>query len=134
MTELLLTLGSLISSLGNTQSIGVCKEHVALLQTKISFIKDEVTKLEEENTNLKQRISELHKQAAASAKSEEYSENRGALFKRRPGGGYHNAVYCPRCHLSTFSFPPGAEFNCNCGWVSSFTEGELASVITSINP
>ncbi|MDO9371276.1 MAG: septum formation initiator family protein [Gammaproteobacteria bacterium] len=133
MTELLATLAGLISSLGNVQSLGAAKEHIALLQTKVGLLKDEFAKLEKENTKLKKRVAELEQQLSTSAESEEYVEERGALFKRRPGGGYHNAVYCPRCHSSTSPFPPGAEFNCQCGWASSFTEGELQSVISSLH-
>jgi hypothetical protein len=39
---------------------------------------------------------------------DEFVEARGALFKRKPGGGYHEVVYCPSCKMPLSSF--GGEF------------------------
>jgi cell division septum initiation protein DivIVA len=110
----------------------ILKEHLALLQAKLGALKDEVAKREKENADLKARVAQLEKQLASTAVAEQFVEERGALFKRRSIGGYHNAVYCPRCHNSASSFPPGEQFNCQCGWFSSFTERELPSVIATL--
>jgi hypothetical protein len=112
----------------------VLKEHLALLQNKLVLLKDEISKLEKENSDLKTEVSKLTKKLSAQSVAQEFTEERGALFKRKPSGGYHSAVYCPRCFQSAAPFPPGAEFSCNCGWFSSFTESELQHVIASIAP
>ncbi len=110
----------------------ILKERNALLQDKLVLLKEELAKLEKENGDLKAQVATLNQQLSANAAAQEFQEERGALFKRKPGGGYHNAVYCPKCHHSTTPFPPGAEFCCDCGWFSSFTERELAAIIASI--
>jgi len=110
----------------------VLKERLALLQDKLILLKEEVSKLEKSNTDLKTQVAELQSKLASASRVEQFEEERGALFKRRAGGGYHQAVYCPKCHQSASSFPPGAEFNCNCGWSSSFTARELSDVMSQL--
>ena len=109
-------------------SAAILKEHLSFLQAKLVALKDEITNRERQNASLKAQVAELEQQLAANSATEKFIEEAGALFKRRVAGGYHNAVYCPKCHLSTSPFPPGAEFNCQCGWFSSFTELELPAV------
>lgn len=113
-------------------SAAILKEHMAFLQAKISALKDEVSKREKENSDLKAKVADLEKKLVAFAVAEDFVEERGALFKRRASGGYHNAVYCPKCRQSASPFPPGEEFNCQCGWFSSFTEGELPDVLKAL--
>ncbi len=110
----------------------ILKERNSLLRDQLDMLKSEFTKLERENAQLKRRNAELERELAASKQSEQFVEENGALFKRRPGGGYHNAVYCPKCHQSASPFPPGAEFNCTCGWFSAFTEAELPTIMRSL--
>lgn len=110
----------------------ILKEHLALFQSKFGLLKDEFSNLEKKNSELKARVAELEAQLSSTLKAEEYVEERGALFKRRPDGGYHNAVYCPRCHSSAFPFPPGENYNCQCGWSSSFTEVEINEVMSEL--
>ena len=103
-----------------------------MLQAKLGTLKDEVAKREKENADLKARVAELEAKVSSAAVTEAFFEERGALFKRRSGGGYHNAVYCPKCRQSASPFPPGEEFNCQCGWFSSFTEAELQNVMSNL--
>jgi hypothetical protein len=110
----------------------ILKEHRSFLQAQLGAAKDDVTKLEKENADLKSKVAELEKKLASALVSEQFVEERGALFKRRAGGGYHSAVYCPSCRQSASPFPPGEEFNCKCGWFSSFTERELPSVLHAL--
>lgn len=114
-------------------SATVLKEHLALLQAKLGTLKDEIAKLERDNADLRAKLSEATAQLATSSHASEFVEERGALFKRKPGGGFQTAVYCPHCRQSTSSFPPGEEFNCKCGWFSAFTERELPNVLQDLN-
>lgn len=113
-------------------SAAILKERNSLLRDQIDILKSEFTKLDRENSDLKRRNAELEKRLAASEENEQFVEERGALFKRRPQGGYHNAVYCPKCRQSASPFPPGEEFNCTCGWFSAFTEDELPTIMRSL--
>ncbi len=110
-------------------SAAILKEHMAFLQAKLGALKDEVAKREKENSDLIAKVADLEKKLSTFAVAEEFVEKRGALFKLRTSGGYHDTVYCPRCRQSTAPFPPGEEFNCQCGWFSSFTERELPDVL-----
>ena len=111
----------------------ILKEHNEFFKSKLTALKDEFSNLEKENTNLKKQIANLEQQLASYLQSEEFYEERGALFKRRPSGGYHDAVYCPSCHMAAAPFPPGAEYNCNkCGWFSSFQERELTEILSKL--
>lgn len=113
-------------------SASVLKEHVSLLRQKLALLEAEFLKLEKENSQLKRRVEELSEKLSFAVTAQEFHEERGALFKRKPGGGWHIAVYCPRCKSSASPFPPGAEFNCQCGWFSSFTENELSKVMAGL--
>jgi hypothetical protein len=110
----------------------ILKERNALLQDKLVLLKEEVAKLEKENSDLKSQVADLNQQLSANAAAHEFQEERGALFKRKPGGGYHNVVYCPKCKHSVAPFPSGSNFACDCGWFSSFIERELPGIIAGL--
>jgi hypothetical protein len=133
MNELLITLGGLITSLGNTQNVSVVKERLAFAQDKLQQVNELVMQLQEENSRLRQQLNDAEQKLSTQVKSDEYTEYEGAFFKMKPSGGYHRAVYCPNCHVSTAPFPPGAEYNCmKCGWMSAFQENELPKIISDL--
>lgn len=135
MNELLVTLGSLIASLGNAQSSGALKEHVALLNTKLQLLKEHIEKLEEENSRLIERNAELEKHAARQQASEEFVEARGALFKRLPNGGYGETPYCPICHRTMSCFQRVFPYECSnksCGHRADFKGAHLGDVLASL--
>ena len=80
---------------------------------------------------LENRVAELEAQLHPIASSE-FVESHGALFKRNPDGSFQEAVYCPRCKTSTVSigFP---QFDCSCGWVSSFTQSDLPKILRELD-
>ena len=62
--------------------------------------------------------------------SEEFVEHEGALFKRRPEGGYHRGVYCPTCRNSISSLVEMLYFYCpQCNWRADFTGQQLPDVM-----
>jgi ribosomal protein L29 len=112
----------------------VLKERLALLQDQLSFAGDEKAKLQEELAQLKEEVARLRQQVAAQAVAEEFVEEQGALFKRKPGGGYHEVVYCPRCRNSTKPEPAFDMFRCaSCKWHSPFPPRELSHILRSLN-
>jgi hypothetical protein len=67
------------------------------------------------------------------ATAEPFVEHRGAKFKKKEGGGFHHAVYCPVHKISCSPFPPGENFVCSqCNWFSSFKEGELDAILLEV--
>lgn len=58
-----------------------------------------------------------------------FTEYRGALFKPKSDGSYHEVVYCHSCKTPT-SYEGDTpfldrKFKCKCGWISSFNLGEF---------
>lgn len=114
-------------------SSAVMRQQNEFLLQRLTMLKDDFAKLEKENSDLKQRIAELGAASAARSVAEAFTEYRGALFKKRPGGGYEYAVYCHRCQASTSAWPDDSEvFSCTCGWCSSFRGNQLAAVIAEL--
>ena len=111
----------------------VLKERLALVQDQLSFASDEKAKLQEELAQAKEEIARLRQQVAAQAVAEEFVEEQGALFKRKPGGGYHEVVYCPWCRFATKPEPSFDMFRCApCKWHSPFAPIELKTILARL--
>lgn len=115
-------------------SAAALKERLALVRDKVEALEANVVRLEKENSQLAQRCEQLQKEAACDRVDQQYVEGRGgAYFKKRTGGGYVLAVYCPSCKQPASDFPPGEEFHCDpCRWHSTFTARELTAVIAEL--
>jgi len=63
-----------------------------------------------------------------------FVEHKGAFFKKKRGGGYHEAVYCGVCKkpASTGSYHVASHYKCSCGWQSEITKGELEYELTKL--
>src|SRR4051812_31791535 len=81
----------------------VLKEHVGLLNAKLALLKEQIERLEEENAILTEKCADLEAKVAHQTASVEYVEEAGALFKKKPGGGYSETPYCPTCRSAMFS-------------------------------
>jgi len=68
--------------------------------------------------------------------SEQFTEHKGAFFKRNPNGGYHEAVYYGICKspTATGSYHIASYYKCKCGWISSFTKGKFPYVFKELPP
>jgi regulator of replication initiation timing len=128
-------LSDIISKLGDIPTVAVLRERVAFAAEQAKTLEKKVEDLERENAALKQENTRLNAELAAKTREEQFVEHRGALFKRKPEGGYHLAVYCPRCHSSTSSLH-GAPYACTeqCWWIGEFSQRELAKVISELPP
>ena len=138
MDDLLVTLGSLIASLGNTQSASALREHNALLKAKLEFIRDRVLELEAEPAKLRSENIELEEYRAQHSKAVEFHEVAGACFRHLPnGGGFEKIPRCPKCHSVLSSVMPNVNkvpYECSsqsCGYKIYFENG-MASVIAQL--
>jgi hypothetical protein len=116
-------------------SAAVLRERLALANDRFVNLERQVSELEQENAGLRERCDELERQRASEAATKQFEEGRGgALFKRKPGGGYVLAVYCPTCNRATAPWPPDSgQFVCEpCAWFSTFTNHELAAVLAEL--
>jgi hypothetical protein len=66
-----------------------------------------------------------------------FTEYRGALFKPKSDGSYHEVVYCHSCKTSTSHEGDipflDRKFKCKCGWISSFNLGEFNEFFKTIS-
>lgn len=136
MSDLLATLGSLISALGNAQAGPVLRERLLAFQDDLARVKQELAELRQERDRLRQQLEAAKEELARHAVPQGMTEHRGAYFRRGRDGQWDRTVFCFRCRQPTFVFPPrDGEFNCSdrrCGWVSSFGAMELADVMRGL--
>lgn len=114
-------------------SAAIMRERLELIREQGQALEKKLAVSEEENTALRRRVAELEGQLAAKTEREDFVECRGALFKRRSDGGYHLAVYCPRCHGPMSSLMDETPFYCGSCRVSvNFIGSQLRSVMADL--
>lgn len=111
----------------------VMRERLLLMNDKAAAMDKENKDLREEVARLTAELAQLHTELVNCRKTEEFTEHRGGLFKRRPAGGYHETVYCPQCRLPMGFFEATGEFHCDpCMRQTSFRERSLEKVISRL--
>ena len=125
---LLETIDKLITERG---SAAVMDKHLAFVREQAATLEKQIATLQQENTTLKQQLAKCQGELSANATAEDFIEHRGVLFKRKAGGGYHLAVYCPLCQKPAGS-PEGIPYHCRCGWCGDFGAGELKQVMEDL--
>jgi exonuclease VII small subunit len=114
-------------------SAEIMGQRLALFREHADTMQKRVTALEQENAALKHRISEYERDLASKTALEEFVEHRGALFKRKPSGGYQLAAYCPSCRVSMGGAHPRVPFHCGrCHNSTNFNVSELNSIIRAL--
>lgn len=109
------------------------KERIVLYKEKMEALVEKVKELESKNAELEKERSNLAAQLKTKTSQEEFVEHRGALFKRKPEGGYHLAVYCPHCRKSVDS-PHGILPYCctRDNWFADFDRRELEKIMKEL--
>lgn len=114
-------------------SAAVMRERADFIREQAQALEKKMTELQAENATLKKRVAELEAQVAAQTARDEFVECRGALFKRKPTGGYHNAVFCPDCHGPMMSLMDQVPFHCSrCRRSVGFTGHDLRQVLMEL--
>jgi len=115
-------------------SAAILRERLALLADQAKAQEKLLADSQRRVTELEQENSQLQQKLAATERAEEFVEHRGALFKRKPDGSYHHAVYCPLCHKPTGSLIDEMVYSCteSCGWVGTFTPRDLPKVMSEL--
>ena len=112
-------------------SAAVLDKHLAFVREQAGVLTRQVEALQRENTTLNERLRQCNEQLASKTAADDFVEHRGALFKRKPGGGYHQAVYCPVCRT-----PAGSHhtlpYDCRCGWSADFSKFDLDRILTEL--
>lgn len=127
-------MSKILDLLANIPTVTVLRERIALIREQAQILEKQMEACQKENARLKEEIAHLHKDLSTYRKAEEFVEHRGALFKRKSGGGYHLVVYCPLCHSSTSALEPGIQFACTdrCGWIANFKGMDLDGIIKEL--
>jgi len=130
LLELIERIEALVSNCVDPAQI---KPHLASLSEHIEGLEQEIKDLKSKNAGLEGEASNFYADVETNPGKEDFVEHRGAFFKRKPEGGYHLAVYCPRCHESTGSLHEEMPCVCSaCDWYSGFSSGQLASILKEL--
>lgn len=114
-------------------SAAVLDKHLAFVREQAQALEKQVTDLQIVNTDLKKRVNDLQVQVASMAALNEFGECRGALFKRKPTGGFHHAVFCPDCHGPMMSLMDEVPFHCTrCKRSVSFAGRDLPTIMQEL--
>ncbi|MDI1342050.1 hypothetical protein [Polaromonas sp.] len=123
-------------------SATILKERIALANDKYAALEAEVKKLRFENEELrldneqlKQEGRALNEKPSHKSSLSEFTEEAGALFKRRENGEWDHTPYCPSC--KTAMVAPGRHelFRCgkkSCGQSTSFKGIGVGDVISRL--
>jgi hypothetical protein len=113
-------------------SAAVLEKHRDLVLEQVRSLEKRQVELEVENASLKTKIAELEEKLASQTPPE-FVESHGALFKRKAEGGYHEAVFCPRCKGPMFALSPGVPFQCGpCKILVNFNKRDYHSIVDSL--
>ena len=105
----------------------------AVLRLQAQALEKKVAELEQKCAGLESQVSSLQSELAAKTIPAEFVEHRGALFKRRPNGGYYDDVLCRRCKQPMVSFVGEHPVMCNpCGVTVNFAGCDLPMMMLEL--
>lgn len=113
-------------------SAAVRGELITLLREQLQLAEKQIGKLEAENVDLKAKLQECQALLKTKASFQDFVEHHGALFKRKPGGGYQRTVYCPNCRRVAATIDEDFPYSCNCGWAVEFTPNDLDRLLKEL--
>ena len=119
----------LINEHGSANILG---QRITLLQEQLLAIVKDKEDLQKQNTELIKANSDLCEQIAEYKEVKQFVESHGALFKRKPEGGYSESPYCPRCRFP-MAMILGHPYSCQpCKYYTSLRQNELGRIISEL--
>lgn len=105
----------------------------AILKERLALAADQFKQLEQENQNLKslnadleKKVAELTREIEAKTIPDRFTEHRGILLMRGPGGEFDPDAYCPSCKIVMSSLGGQMPFTCSkCGFRANLNGREL---------
>jgi hypothetical protein len=114
----------------------------AVLRERLTDAETKMAALEQENASLKTQVASLTRdlqQARGEIEAQQQFEQsdlvpfKGALWKRKPGGGYFDDVLCRECHNPMVSSHGVLSYVCvPCDVRVNFTGRQLAQVMRDL--
>jgi hypothetical protein len=115
-------------------TIDALRDKTLLLQKEIDALFERIGKLEKENADLVRQYNESEKKMAELRAHDDFTEYKGAKFKRFPGGGSAKGQtpYCFHC-LSPMSSMDIFLYECSkCGHKADFSKNELPQILKEL--
>ncbi len=110
----------------------ILRERVMLLVQKLDNAEKENIRLKQELTDAKAKIRDQDQELKAWREKEQFTEFRGALFKREQSGHYGKTAYCVVCRTPMWSidfFP----YECSrCGFQADFSKKDMDNVFNEL--
>lgn len=130
MSELIKSISDLVGAIPVNS---VLRERAAFAMERASALEKEVSELKQKLATAEKRATDLANQLQAFLGRDEFTERDGALFKRNPKGGYHNAVFCLVCKLPMSSLMDATPFRCGkCKTGPNFTGADLDRILREL--
>lgn len=128
------TIDIIITALKDHVAATALRDQIIQLDKEIKALTDRNMYLEKKTADLIRENEALKNEAATQRMIQnEFTEYRGAYFKRLPGGGgYSDTIYCPVCLGTMWSFEV-FPYECSaCKHVADFSKNELSSVLLKL--
>ena len=99
-------------------------------------MQNRIAALEDKVSEMSSRLHKLEQTTASKFKPDEVTEYGGALFQKKFGGGYREAIFCLVCNSPDFPMTPTASkthFQCvRCGHAASFPGKNIRDIIKDL--
>ncbi len=113
----------------------------AILRERLAAFRDDVQRLEQRNTQLEAENAKLKTERVALTRNldqqrttAQFSESRGALWKRTPQGTFSEMPYCPTCERPLSLLPMADMVVCTkCGYHPGFKSPQIAQIVRDLN-
>jgi len=93
-------------------SAAILRERLALFVDKVRNLEEDRVQMQKRITTLEKECSDLRRQLESKTVTEQFVEHKGAFFKRKPDGKYHEAVFCLTCKVPMGSMGNVVEYTC----------------------
>jgi hypothetical protein len=128
---LLAALEKLITEHG---SAAILRERLAAFRDDVQRFEQRNTQLEAENAELKKERAELTRYLEQQRTTAQFTESKGALWKRTPQGSFSEMPYCPTCERPLSRLPMADMVACTkCGYHPGFKSHQIAQIVLLLN-
>ena len=114
-------------------SAAILERQLAFVREQAEVIVNKVAQLEQEKATAEQRLAQLEAELKAYRDAEQFVEHEGALFQRKPEGGYSLLPRCPNCRAPMVSGFSGVPYSCaTCHYRAPFDQDNLPQIIAKL--
>lgn len=105
----------------------------AALRKEVQALEKKIAELEQKCAGLEGELRQAKEELAAKTVTADFVEHRGAVFKRRPEGGYYDDVLCRNCRHPMLSFVNVHPYRCtSCNVAVNFNGTQLPMIMSEL--